>query len=397
VPLNGMGKTHTALGRPFAAVRSFNRAITLNAKYYSAHANRAEALVALEQPEEAIADYSQIVEQRPEDPKAYLARGSAYAKARKYNAAYRDFDKAIKLAPDMAEPYLERAELHLTLKRYDRAHAELTKAIERNPELVVAYVKRAETSLRLGKPGEGLEDANQALRLKPSDPAALFIRAKIHDSLESREMAIADYQEVLKADPENAEAREALNILGAVQPPTETEAQSAQIGEVVKGWRVVRTEQGRYIATNRRYPKMKVPLEMYGEGEPKIIDWNLLKYELRGIGLLEYFAGSRKDEENKRLEYVAIVDLWKNRTVAVEPDSWGSSKATWDWQRVSVVVTDPLGNANEVKLRRSRGDSYAYDADNPWFSDGEWHERTRSRPRRRRRAPRGLFDWLFNN
>ena len=38
----------------------------------------------------------------------------------------------------------------------------------------------------------------------------------------------------------------------------------------------------------------------------------------------------------------------------IEPYSWGTNTAEWDWQAYSVVVTDPDGNTNELKLRRPK-------------------------------------------
>lgn len=398
VPFNGRGKTHSALGNRFAAIRDFNRAIALNAKYSSALENRAEALTALNKHKAAIFDFNHTITQRPSDPALYLARGRAYVAAGKYNSAFRDFDKALKLAPDMAEIFVARAAAHSRLKRHKAAKADLSKAILLDPVLVKAFVKRAEAYLRLGMAQEGLADANYALEFQPSDTAALLIRARIYQALERGSEAVPDYIGVLKHEPDNKEARAGLSGLGAEIPSVD---RPATLGEPVKGWEVTRTQDGKYAAVNPRYPKARVRLEMYGQGAPKIIAWSLLKYELRGIGLLEYYAGTVPEEGGRRLEYVAIVDLWKGRTVAIEPDSWGSSKARWDWKQASVVVTDPDGVANEVRLRKPVRDPYGSDRYGGfWSSDGFWRpqQRPRPRPRPRRRAPSGgVLDWLFGN
>jgi tetratricopeptide (TPR) repeat protein len=79
----------------------------------------------------------------------------------------------------------------------------------------------------------------------------------------------------------------------------------------------------------------------------------LLKDALSGIGLLKY-AGDFNEGQDSSLEYVAIVDTRANKVVSIEPHSWGQATAQWNWQAVSVVVTDPDGNANEVQLRKAR-------------------------------------------
>lgn len=391
VPYNGRGKAHNALGHPFAAIRDFNRAITLNAKYYSAHENRALALVAVDKHDEAISDLTQVIEARPEDARLYLARGKAYGSAKQYNPAFRDLDKAIKLAPELVDAYLARAELQFALKRFEPARADLTAALAINAELQSAYVKRAEASLRNGEPANGVPDVEKALELKPGDPKALEVRAIIRDMLGQKEQALADYQAVLAADPANAAARAAYQQAGLEAPPL---PQPAPLGEEVKGWTIARDAKGRYIAANARFPKLAVTLEMYGDGEPAIIDWNLLKDNLQGIGLLEYYAGSLKGEGDRRLEYVAIVDLWRNKVVSIEPDRWGPVQATWNWQQVSVVITDPDGASNEIQLRKAPPPPpVAEEQERPFFGDGFFREERRAR--RREREPRGLLDWLF--
>lgn len=394
VPHNGLGKAHVALGRPFAAVREFNRAIDLNARYFNAHENRANALGILQEHDEAVADYSQIIEERPEDANLYLARGTSYANARKYNPAFRDFDKALALTPDMPDAYIQRAKVHLVLKRFDSALEDADKAIAIDKERAAAYAIRAEAFLQLGRTQDALADANRALAYDASDVEATLVRAKVYDALERKIEAAEDYMAVLEANPGHPEARQALIAAGRL----DENADSANgLGKPVKGWRVIRTREGAFQALNSRFPKVKVPLEMYGEGQPEIVDWNQLKYDLRGVGLLEYFAGNRPGD-GKRLEYVAIVDLWKAKTVAVEPDSWGEAKSTWDWRQASVVVTDPDGNASEIQLRQQQARPASPDQSSPWHSDGR---QDGGRWRERRRAPGpgggGLLNWLFGN
>jgi uncharacterized membrane protein YgcG len=161
-------------------------------------------------------------------------------------------------------------------------------------------------------------------------------------------------------------------------------------------------QPGRYIASNPKYPALRTELEMFGSGKPKILEWKLLKDALSGIGLLKYYAGDFGEGEETSLEYVAIVDTRANKVVSVEPHSWGSAAAQWNWQAVSVVVTDPDGNANEIQLRKVRQKA-------PAARDDFWgFERSAEggAPAEGRRAARrgggggesgggGMFNWLF--
>ncbi len=91
---------------------------------------------------------------------------------------------------------------------------------------------------------------------------------------------------------------------------------------------------------------------MFGAGKPKILEWKLMRGALSGIGLLKYYAGNLGKDGD--LVYTAIVDTRANKVVSIEPERWGDKPAQWNWQAVSVVVTDPDGQANEVTLRKVR-------------------------------------------
>jgi len=174
------------------------------------------------------------------------------------------------------------------------------------------------------------------------------------------------------------------------------------LGEEVAGWVIKEPQPGRYIASNPKYPALRTELEMFGSGKPKILEWKLLKDALSGIGLLKYYAGDFGEGAEMSLEYVAIVDTRANKVLSVEPHSWGSDPAQWNWQAVSVVVTDPDGNANEVQLRKvrqkapvARDDFWGFER----FTEGG------AQPGGRRAASRGtgsgesggggMFNWLF--
>jgi tetratricopeptide (TPR) repeat protein len=197
---------------------------------------------------------------------------------------------------------------------------------------------------------DALNDVNQALQIAANDPTALRIRGNILEALNRTDEGITDYKNALAQDPFQAESREALVRLGQEVPPEEGQT----LGEEVAGWVIKEPQPGRYVASNAKYPALRPELEMFGAGKPKILEWKLLKDALSGIGLLKYYAGDFGDGQESSLEYVAIVDTRANKVISVEPHAWGASPAQWNWQAVSVVVTDPDGNKNEVQLRKAR-------------------------------------------
>ena len=407
VPFNGRGKAHAELKRYHAAVRDLSRAISLDAKYMAAHQNRAEANLAIGKYREAAEDATQVLESQGEQPvpEMLLLRGRAYAGEKKFNPALEDLDRAIELKADLVDAYIERGMVFMQTRRFDDAIGDFTRAIQLDPQNAKAYVLRAEARLQGETPDEtqsnvyaALNDVNQALGVTPNEPLALRVRGNVYEAFTRTSEAIADYRQALAQDPFQIESREALVRLEQEVPPEPGLA----LGEPVEGWVVREPSPGRYVASNPKYPSLRAELEMFGAGQPKILEWKLLKDALSGIGLLKYYAGDFEDGENTSLEYVAIVDTRASKIVSIEPHSWGNDPAKWNWQTASVVVTAPDGNANEIMLRQQRHRA----APAPVARDFWGFEKppTAAAPRaERRRARRGgegggggnPFGWLF--
>ncbi len=389
VPLNGRGKVNTELERPFAAMRDLNRAILLNAKYSSAYRNRASANLSLERHTSAIKDLTQAIGSNAKDTALYLARARAYTRLKRYRPAIADYSKVIEINPESPQAFSERGKVYADLRSFKKAQADLAKALGLAPNLTSAYISRATTHVRMGAPQEGLTDANRALAIDPKSAAAYAARAEIYEKMGRAEDAAADQAKATELDPVNS-GRGAANA--AQSEPLLPQAGEV-VGEPFEDWLVKRTGQRRFVATNPRFPALKVPLEMYGEGTPQLLEWRILKNALRGIGLLRYFAGST--DEGGRSEYIAIIDLWRNSVVAIEPHSLGGRATKWAWANVSVVVTDLHGTPSEIQLRKARRQQT--DPSGQGIFDN-WLYGDRP-PEPRRRAPRrgGLFDWLFGN
>jgi tetratricopeptide (TPR) repeat protein len=398
VPFNGRGMAHGELKRYHAAVRDLSRAIGLNPKYVAAYRHRADAYFALGMYREAVADATEVFNLQPElaDPELLLLRARAYAGDKKLNQALDDLNKVIEQKPEWVDAYIERGNVFAGVRRFDDAIGDFNRATELDPRNLKAYAMRASAKVQTEAKDDALYDANQALQIASSDPLALRVRGNIYEALERPDEAIADYRGALAADPLQTESREALLRLKQEVPPE----QDRVLGEEVDGWVIREPQPGRYIAGNPKYPALRAELEMFGTGEPKILEWKLLKDALSGIGLLKYYAGDFGDGEESSLEYVAIVDTRANKVVSIEPQKWGPNNAQWNWQAVSVVVTDPDGNANEIQLRKVR--QRAAPRDDFWGFDRSAESGGGGGEGRRGRrggggggGGGGMFDWLF--
>jgi len=410
VPFNGRGLAHEQLKRYHAAIRDLTRAVSIDPKYVAAYQHRADAYLALDMYREAVADATQVLTLQPDTtlPDILLLRARANEGDKKFNAALDDLNKVIEAKPDLVDAYIERGIVFTQARRFDDALGDLNRAVELDAQNAKAYAMRASVKLQAAPSvtsnpegnaqanDDALNDVNQALQLAANDPTALRIRGNVYEGLNRTDEGIADYKQALAQDPLQAESRDALQRLGQEVPPEEGQP----LGEEVAGWVIKEPQPGRYVASNEKYPALKAELEMYGAGQPKILEWKLLKDALTGIGLLKYYAGDFGDGQDSSLEYVAIVDTRANKVISVEPHTWGDAPAQWNWQAVSVVITDPDGNKNEVQLRKVRQRAPA--RDDFWGFD-----RPDTPPADNRRAARrggqapgggggGMFGWLFH-
>lgn len=445
------GEAHLALDQFDKAKGDLTQALEIESDDPELLILRARAQRGAKKLKAAQADLNRAIELNPDSAEAYLERGIIFNQLRRYETAVEDYTRAVVIDADNARAYAMRA----VAKREIEAKAPKPKpkpkpkaetvVAKPKPETVVAKPKpqpgsdadgaaasvtgdaatgeetpgdaaagEAETGeaatyeatavvvnavIPLIPPySEALSDADKALALAPDDAVALRIRGDIYLAMEQIPEAIADYRRALAQDPFQSESRKALVKLAQDLPPEP--GAGPPLDEPVSGWVVKESIPGRYVATNPKYSRFKAELEMFGAGKPRILDWSLLKSGFAGIGLLRYYAGDQGNDTN--LEYVAIVDLRTNKVISIEPHSWGQTPATWTWQQASVVVTDPEGNANEIKLRRARA-SRARATRRVAPDEGGFFGFGRASPQKQKkgRARRGgggnssILDWLF--
>ncbi len=404
VPLNGKGRASGLRERPFQGLRYLSRAILLNQNYPAAYHNRARLYMSLARYDEARSDLDQTLSVS-EDAALLTLRARTHAALGKDKTAIEDFNKAIELDDQNAEAFAGRGAALEREGKTEDALADCERAVALNPDLVPALICRARIFQALGQPERVIVDLSRAMELEPDNVDAFLLRARMAENAADFEAAIADYKAAIERDPFNDEARDALDRLSE-KFETAVEVPMPVIGEAEFGWRIVRIRGDQFAAISDEYPKLRVRLEMYGAGEPRLLDWTLLTETLRGFGLLRYAAGSPgtgvSGGDEAALEYVAILDLRNDKVVSIEPFVVGTRRAVWEWGRYNVTVTDADGVPSALQLREepsavARQPEPRRLEDERWSYD-EWRRDTREwRPRDRQRPRRGptLFDWLF--
>ncbi len=98
------GLSQLNLNKPEKAIKSFERAIKIDAKQAGGYLGRANSLNTLGRHKEAIADYNHALKIDPNMANAYANRGIAHAQLGEIAKAIADYEKALALDPKIDDP-----------------------------------------------------------------------------------------------------------------------------------------------------------------------------------------------------------------------------------------------------------------------------------------------------
>jgi tetratricopeptide (TPR) repeat protein len=408
-PLSGRGRAHLEMMRPHAAIRDFSRAVTADQRFAAGYRNRAEAKVEVERYDEAIEDFSRAIAFDVNHAESYLLRGQAYLTTGNTVSAIRDFSQALELAPKSADAYAQRGFAHGVAEAYDEAYGDLNKAIEMDPRSGVAFAYRAYLYKQNGQIDVALRDIEVALKLNADAAEVHWVKAEIAEAQGQPEVAIKDLRRAISLKPGYRPAAQSLQRLGAGDAVLE-EAELKNAG--LDMWRVV-ARKGRFFATSDDFPRLVVPLEMMGRGEPRLLEWTLKEPPFQGIGVLRFHGGVVKGRAgDEEVEQIAVLDVAANSVIAIETSKQGDKVAGWTWQDGKVTIASIEGVTDEFPLRTatqpaiaapyrqgSPGTTASGEAWAPWGQPWAGGPSATSEPAKRatkKKKPKTLFDLLFN-
>ncbi len=350
VPLAGRGRVLLALGKPHAAIRDFGRAVTADARFSNGYRGRASAKLKIHRYDDAIEDLSRAIAFDNGNAELYILRGHAYLGVRNFASGIRDFSRAIELDGKSAAAFAGRGLGNGYVEAFDEAFADLNRAIEIDPRNATSFAYRAIVYTEAGQTDVGQRDVETAAKLDPNRAEVYWSRAAIAESQGRTTEAIGDFRRALEANAQLALAAEGLKRLGG-EMAGNSDVPVDGLG--IEGWTVV-TRGTEFYAVNNENPALRVPLESPGTGQPKLIDWEVKKAPLKGIGILRFRGGTLASKSGPLdVELSAIVDIYARSVVAVEPHKLGNKTATWTWEEGRVVVASVDGVIDEFNLRPS--------------------------------------------
>jgi tetratricopeptide (TPR) repeat protein len=238
--LTDQGKRLAKDGDFEQAMRMLTDAVRADPLYADAYVHRGQTYFKLGDTEHALADLNEAIRLDTRNAPAWRARGMAQLYKGDEESALADLSKAIQLTEadptrmptvDLFYAHRIRASLCDKRKLYDREIYDLTAMIDaywKDPLLADAlrtsyreagvatligsiYRLRANAYVRKGAPDLAISDLSFAIQLDPQKALPLLLeRARLQESLNRHEQALADYQRVLEITPANEEAKAAI-------------------------------------------------------------------------------------------------------------------------------------------------------------------------------------------
>ena len=177
--------------------------------------DRADALSRQRKWAEAIEEYKAVVKAQPDFPPAYFGLGMAYKQSDDVDAALRNFRGTLELDPLHPGARVEYARL-LAFEKKDWEHAiyELRQAASLRRSGPIASELLGRIYHELGRTDEAIQAYQDAERLGPPHPEALLDLGSLYEKKNQREKARAAYERALRAKPDFAPAKKAIERLG---------------------------------------------------------------------------------------------------------------------------------------------------------------------------------------
>lgn len=236
------------------AISAFGIALSLDPKFWEARYNLALALARTSERERAANEFRLVTQQKPDFPPAHNAFGLVLEDLGRVDAAADEFKAALRLSPHDARAASNLAKVLHTQKKYPAEIFYLRQALAWGPPQEQAYEMRLALGLAYYQNGN-IDDSVDVLRnLMASYPKSAEVHytlATIYAKNIRYKEAKAEYEEVLRLDPEDNAAR--LSLAKALIEIGDNAAALPYVREYTR--RVPKDYEG-YFVTGQAYRRL---------------------------------------------------------------------------------------------------------------------------------------------
>lgn len=176
-------KSYQAKGNRVAAVKSLDKAITLDPNVADYYARRSGILVELNEISLALQDANKALELNPNHAGAAFDRAQILITQGKSAEALIDINNAIKLAPNNPRYLGARCVILVATNQTENGLRDCNAALAINEKIGNAYTSRGQAYLLLNRNAEALADFEAALKTNPNHMRALYGKGLVREKL----------------------------------------------------------------------------------------------------------------------------------------------------------------------------------------------------------------------
>ncbi len=281
-----LGLSYYSLGELENAISQFRKVLDYRPGSVQSRIFLASILLKQKRVDDAVAEAKKAVETDGRNALAHNILGSAYIAKGLYDEGMAELNRALELEPKLVDAHLKKGALQLAKGRVQEGEAELQAAVQVAPEdlntrfLLATYFMRQHkygkvvTILREGITGgkgdallynaigaamfadkkevAGVQNLQKAKALDPAFSSPAFVLAAYYAGKGDVDKSLAEYRDVLKADPQNLQAMH--GIAGVL----EKNGKNAEaLGYYKKGAETKKS--GGYITLANYYLRQKQP------------------------------------------------------------------------------------------------------------------------------------------
>jgi len=195
------------------ARRYLEQAIKLQPNYPEAWNNLGMIAAQQGHPDEAVHDFQQSLEQRPRYAVALLNLGNVYRHQRAYDKAQESLGRAFELQPDDPEILYSLGMLYAQQNQVQRASDFLEKAVALRPDYAEAMNNLGVLFVRGQDYARAEGQFKSGIRVAPNFDQSYLNLARLYAMRNERERAKGILLDLLRLQPQNAGAKQALELL----------------------------------------------------------------------------------------------------------------------------------------------------------------------------------------
>ena len=204
--------------RDFAeARRNLEQALKLHPNYPEAWNNLGMMAAQQGQADDAVRNFQQSLSLRPDYATALLNLGNVYRRQGNFEQAGKSLNRALEIQPDDPETNYSLGMFYAQQNQLERAGTFLQKALELRPDYAEAMNNLGVLYVREQNYAKAEQQFRECIRVARAFDQAYLNLTRLYMMQNQKEQAKAVLQDLLRLQPENANAHQAMDALSAMQ------------------------------------------------------------------------------------------------------------------------------------------------------------------------------------